>query len=153
MIEKLSNPFLFNLFLLQRLPLAWFAGLRLIKLDQNKSVVSVPFRWITKNPFRSMYFAAQAMAAEFTTGVLAASSLERSGKNIAMLIVANRAEFFQKATGRVTFTCEEGRHFDDAINQCISVGQAVQLEARSIGKDIAGNVISEFHFTWSFKVR
>jgi len=33
-------------------------------------VATVKHRWLNQNPFNSMYFAVQAMAAELTTGAL-----------------------------------------------------------------------------------
>lgn len=153
MVEKLRHPVFLRIFLLRQLPLAFFAGIRLSRLDSQIAVTHVRYRWMTKNPFRSMYFAAQAMAAEFSTGILAALVLERSGENIAMLITANRAEFMQKAKGRVTFTCEDGNKFSEGIQRCINTKEPVQIEALSVGRDDEGTVISEFRFTWSFKTR
>ena len=63
-----TNPIGIRAMLWAKLPLAAFAGLRLRKLDDTGAQVSLPAGWKTQNPFRSTYFAAQAMAAEMSTG-------------------------------------------------------------------------------------
>ncbi len=59
-----------NTFLFFKLPSAWWSGVRLRSLDYEKAVVSVTHRWINQNPFRSMFWAVQGMAAELSTGAL-----------------------------------------------------------------------------------
>ena len=59
-----------NRFFLFKLPLVYIAGIRLTYLDNFKSIFTVKHRWINQNPFNSIYFAVQAMAAEISTGVL-----------------------------------------------------------------------------------
>ena len=67
----IGNPLKYRLFLLRHLPAAYFSGLRIEKMDEQHCVVSVPYKWFTRNPFRSTYFACLSMAAEMSTGVLA----------------------------------------------------------------------------------
>jgi hypothetical protein len=50
----------------------------------------------------------QGMAAELTTGALVMDKIQQSGKNISMLLLNNKASFTKKATGRITFTCNQG---------------------------------------------
>ena len=69
--KTIKNPFLFRLYLLTRLPSAFFAGLKISDLEADTCTVTVRYKWFTRNPFRSIYFACLAMAAEMSTGVLA----------------------------------------------------------------------------------
>ena len=55
-----------------------------------------------------MYFAVQAMAAELTTGALVMYQIKKSKRNISMLVANNKGNFTKKATGRITFTCNDG---------------------------------------------
>jgi len=57
-----TNPFAFRALLWSKLPLAAFAGLRVMRLDERGAEVKLPAGWKTQNPFGSTYFAAQAMA-------------------------------------------------------------------------------------------
>lgn len=153
MIGKLKNPFFLKIFLLTKLPLALFGGLKLIKLDDKTCITSMPYGWRTKNPFKSMYFAAQSMAAEFSTALLAANSIKKSGKNIALLIVNMKAEFSKKASSKVIFTCNDGEKYKDGIMKCVESGETVSIEGRAEGVDSYGDIVSVFYFTWSFKER
>lgn len=125
----------------------------MIQLDDKTCVTSIPFGWRTKNPFKSMYFAAQSMAAEFSTALLAANAIEKSGKNIALLIVNLRAEFSKKASSKIVFTCSDGEKYMHGISKCIESGESVSVEGRAEGVDNKGEVVSVFYFTWSFKER
>ena len=55
--DLVNHPIKFRLFLLSKLPSAYFSGVRVRYVDEEKAVVSVPYKWFTTNPFRSTYFA------------------------------------------------------------------------------------------------
>ena len=66
-LQLINNPFKFRLFLLAKLPSAFFSGVRVLVADEKKCVVTVPYKWFSKNPFKSTYFACLSMAAEMST--------------------------------------------------------------------------------------
>ena len=80
-----------NRFLLFKLPSAFICGVRVKEIVFDKCIVSVKHRWINQNPFNSMYFAVQAMAAELTTGALVMFHIQKSNRNIAMLVANNKS--------------------------------------------------------------
>ncbi|GAB4094375.1 hotdog family protein [Flaviaesturariibacter terrae] len=141
----------FRLFLLAKLPAAWFAGLRLRNCTATECVVDVPYRWFTKNPFRSTYFACLAMGAELSTGALCMQYIYGRRPPVSMLVTAMEARFFKKATGSTRFTCSDGAAIAAAIDAAIATGEGQTVNARSIGRNGAGEVVAEFTFTWSFK--
>ena len=137
--------------MLQKLPAAYFSGLRILSVDEGHCAVSVPFKWFTQNPFRSTYFACLSMAAEMTTGVLAMANIHRRSPGVSMLVVGNEGKFFKKATGSTTFTCTDGALIRSAIEESIQTGEGQTVTVRSVGTNAAGDVVAEFSFTWSFK--
>ncbi|MDG5492946.1 DUF4442 domain-containing protein [Psychroserpens sp. SPM9] len=147
------SPRKLNAFLIFKLPSAYFCGVRTKSITETTCVVSVKHRWINQNPFSSMFWAVQGMAAELTTGALVMSKIKASGKRISMLVAANNAAFTKKATGRITFTCDQGQIIDDAINKAIETGegQIVTLNSKGINKE--GVQVSEFNFEWTIKVK
>lgn len=155
-IQQLSNPFLQSAFLLFKLPSAFFWGLRVRSITPQQATVSVPYSWRSQNPFKSTYFAAQAAAAEMSTGVLAMLALQGRG-SISMLITNMEGSYSKKATKTATFTCVEGDKVIQAVQQAIATGEGQEVTLTSIGTqlDKAGNPIevSRFNFTWSFKVK
>src|SRR5579863_9559503 len=103
-----THPFKFRLYLFTSLPSAFFAGLKISHLDPNTCTVTVPYKWFTRNPFRSTYFACLAMAAEMSTGALVMNQLYKRTPPISMLVVGAESSFHKKATGRTRFTCTDG---------------------------------------------
>jgi hypothetical protein len=152
-INLLKHPVKFRMFLLSRLPNAFFAGLRIKNVDENSCEVSVPYKWFTKNPFRSTYFACLSMAAEMSTGTLCLIHLYKRMPPVSMLVVKVESEYFKKAIGKTNFICEDGSQIKEAIEQAVQTGEAKMVKARSVGKNSEGAMVAEFFVTWSFKVR
>ena len=147
------NKFQLHLFLFLKIPISWIAGVRLKEMNNEICVTKVKFGWLNQNPFNSMFWAVQGMAAEFSTGFLCAEKIRKSGKKISMLVVHNQAEFTKKAIGRVTFSCLQGKELDAVLQKTIETGEGQTLTLFSEGKDQKGDLVSKFAFTWSFKVK
>ncbi len=152
-IRRMRNPLTFNMFLIARLPAAWLAGVRVREINENECQVTVPYKWLSQNPFRSTYFACLSMAAEMSTGALAMAHLYKSDPPVSMLVVKVESEYFKKATARTQFTCEDGALFEKAIKETIATGEPRIVKARSVGKNREGEVVAEFSITWSFKAK
>jgi hypothetical protein len=135
------------------LPLAAFAGLRVVRLDEAACAVRIPGGWRTQNPFRSTYFAAQAMAAEMSTGAPSLVLLRDAPASVAMLVVGLRARYSKKLAGAGVFTCEDVPGLRGAIERAAAGDEAQSFTARSTGRDAAGDVVAEFEIDWSFKRR
>ena len=138
--------------MLFKLPAAWLSGVRLTLINEDKCEVKVRFKWINQNPYRSMFWAVQGMAAELTTGMLLTKSIQDSNTNISMLLVSNKSNFYKKAVGKITFTCKEGEIAKQLINSTINNNSSKAL-FKSKGYDEDGDLVSEFEFEWSCKKR
>ena len=147
------NKFQLHLFLFLKIPISWIAGVRLKEMNDEICITKVKFGWLNQNPFNSMFWAVQGMAAEFSTGFLCAEKIRKSGKKISMLVVHNQAKFTKKAVGRVTFSCLQGKELDAVLQKAIETGEGQTLTLFSEGKDQKGDLVSKFAFTWSFKVK
>lgn len=147
------TPSKLNAFLFFKLPSAYWCGVRVRQITTELCTATVKHRWINQNPFNSMYFAVQAMAAELTTGALVMQGIKKSGKNISMLVANNKSTFTKKARGRITFICNEGGLVDDTIATAIQTGQGQAFWMKSIGRDEAGDQVSVFEFEWTIKVK
>lgn len=147
------TPFKLNMFLFAKLPSAFWSGVRVKAISALQCTVSVKHRWFNQNPFDSMYFAVQAMAAELTTGSLVMYHIKESGQKISMLVANNKSSFTKKAKGRISFNCNDGHLIKDAIARAISTGEGQTVWMKSIGVDEKGDVVSQMEFEWSIKVR
>ncbi len=151
--RKLQSPFYSKIFFLGKLPLGFFTGLRIQELTPTKSVVSVPFKWLNKNPFESMYFGVQAMAGELATGVLVTAYTKNSTSKISMLVVDFQAQFTKKATSTIYFTCLDAEAIHKGVQKTESTGEGVKIITKATGTTEDGTVVSEIVVTWSIKAK
>ena len=142
-----------NQFLFFKLPSAFICGVRAKFIDNEKCVVTVKHRWMNQNPFNSMYFAVQAMAAEMTTGAMVIDKIQNSGKKISMLVANNKCNFSKKATGRITFVCKDGHLIEEAVQKTIANGEGQTFWMKSIGTNEEGIQVSEMDFEWSVRLK
>lgn len=150
--ETLANRrWKMRLFLLWKLPLGFIARLRVDNMTMEKASVSLPYNYINKNPFRSIYFAGLSMAAELSTGILAIAHVEKSSVPVSMLIFGVKAEFVKKAKNRITFTCNQGELLEKTITQSIAENEGRVCEVFTEGVDSKDDVVARFWFTWTFK--
>ena len=147
------TPSKINTFNLFKLPSVFFAGVRVKSIDNNSCTVTVKHRWINQNPFKSMFWAVQGMAAELSTGALVLMKIKQSGKKVSMLVTNNNASFIKKATGRITFSCRDGYLIDEALSKSINTGEGQAFWMQSIGTNEDGVVVSTFNFEWSVRVK
>lgn len=147
--KKMTHPLIFWLAMLVKLPSAIFWRLRIKTLNQSTCEVTIPYFWRSQNPFKSIYFAALAGAAELSTGALCQLALAGRGP-FSMLVVDFRAEYFKKANTKITFSCDQGEELFSLIEQ-LNPGNSSQLTLISTGKNTSGETVAKFYVTWSFK--
>ena len=149
----MKSPFQYNLYNFFKLPSVWWCGIRVKSVNEESCLVSVKHRWINQNPFKSMFWAVQGMAAELSTGLLLMNEIARTKKSFSMLVLNNKANFSKKATGRISFNCNQGRQIKDCLNKAISLGTPQTIWLNSSGLDSKGDIVSKFSFEWSLKLR
>lgn len=150
---KFPSPSKFNTFTLFKLPSAWLTGVRVKRLSLESCTTSVKHRWINQNPFKSMFWAVQGMAAELATGALVIGYIQESGKKISMLVATNNATFTKKATGRIQFICNDGLAIKEAIDKAVATGEGQTCWMKAIGTNTDGVQVSEFNFEWTVLVK
>ena len=141
----------FNTYTFFKLPSAWWTGVRVSKLDDTQAEVSVKHRWVNQNPFGSIFWAVQGMAAELSTAVFLMYTIRKSKQAVSMLVLKNQAVFKKKAKGLIKFHCTQGNEAVEAVQKAISNGQPVTVKLKSVGTDPSGDIVSEFEFEWSLK--
>ena len=149
--QVLSPPKL-RWFMLRKLPMAWLAGLRLCELTPAQATVTIRLKYLTQNPFRSIYFACLAMAAELASGLQAMMHVQAGGP-VSMLVVRLEGDFTKKAVGRIAFTCPDGPRIAQAVAESRATGESRTVDCTSTGVDAAGDVVAVFRLTWSFRAK
>lgn len=151
-LSDLNSPMKLWLWLLAKLPSAWFMGVRMKKLTPERCEVTLPYGWRSQNPFNSIYFAAQMAAAEFSTGALATLAITGQGR-VSMLVSNISGEFIKKANTQTTFTCEQGAEVFAVVEKAIQTGEPQTITMVSTGRQASGEVVSVTNITWSFKAK
>jgi hypothetical protein len=151
-LQDIRSPWKLRYYFLRNLPSAAWWGLRIQEVSAQRAAVVIPYNWRTKNPFRSIYFAALAGAGELSTGVLANMARMRGGP-ISMLVVGQSSEFVKKATTPTVFTCEQGDMVQAVVQKAIETQAAQTLTMESTGRNTAGEVVCKVYITWSFKAK
>ncbi len=147
------TPSKINNFMLFKLPMAYFGGVRVISIEERSAIVKIKHRWFNQNPFKSMFWAAQGMAAEMTTGVLVMSAIEKSQKKVSMLVTNQKGNFTKKATGIIRFECHHGDLVTKAIEESSNTGKGSLIVMKSEGFNANGISVCHFEFEWSLKVK
>jgi hypothetical protein len=152
-IQTMKHPVKFRVFLFLKLPAAFFSGVRIKEITEDRAVVTVPYKWFSQNPFKSTYFACLAMAAEMSTGTLSMMHLHKRIPAVSMLVVKLEAVYFKKATGITFFTCNDGQALKNAIERAVATQEGQSFTAMAAGVNDQGEKIADFFITWSFKAR
>lgn len=147
------SPKKINSYLFFQLPAAWWCGVRVKKIQKNNCQTTVKYRWINQNPFHSLYFAVQLMAAELSTGVLVMHKIRQTNTPLSMLVAQQKSVYHKKVKGRMFFSCQDGHFIDLAINKAIETGQGQVFTLKSIGTNQAGEILTEAEFQWTIKVK
>ena len=151
-LANINNPWKMGFFLFYKLPAAWFMGVRVKSVTPERCMVTLPYHWRSQNPFKSIYFAAQAAAAELSTGALGLLALEGRGK-VSMLVSHIEMEFTKKATTFTTFTCEQGAEIFETVERAIQTKEAQTITMISRGVQASGELVSITKVTWTFKAK
>jgi len=152
-LKLIKHPIRFRLFLLSKLPSAFFSGVRVLSADEKKCIVTVPFKWFSQNPFKSTYFACLSMAAEMSTGILALAHIYKRQPSVSMLVLKVEGDFIKKATGKTIFICDDGLLIKQTIEDAIVSSEGKIITISSCGRNEKDEIVAQFSITWSFKVK
>ena len=78
---------------------------------------------------------------------------EKKDIKISMLVSNCKSNFTKKATGRITFVCNDGLKIAETIQQAIITKEPQVIWMKSIGTNQKNEQVSEFDFEWSVKVK
>ena len=147
------TPFGINLYTFFNLPSAWWCGVRVKKITRKCCSTKVNLNWINKNPFKSMFWAIQGMAAELSTGVLIMQASKSFKCDISMLVINNKATFRKKARGQIVFSCNNGEAVEKTFTKLFKTNKSQTLWLQAKGVDKEGDIVSTFDFEWTLLLK
>ena len=147
------TPKAINIFTFFNLPSAWWSGVRVEKITSVTCDVKVHLSWINKNPFNSMFWAIQGMAAELSTSVLIMQEAKDLEIKISMLVINNKANFTKKAKGELVFSCRPSDSIKNTFQKLLETKNPQKLWLQSRGTDEQGDTVSTFDFEWTLLLK
>lgn len=146
------SPF-FKAGLLKELPMASIAGLKITELDDEQCKVTVPYKYINKNPFNTTYWAVLGMAAEMASGALVQMFTHKLEPSVSMFVTGCDGKFIKRALGVTTFICNDGTLIAETVQKAIETKEPQTMQSSSKGYDKDNVLICDFTFEWSLKAR
>lgn len=146
------SPF-FKAGMLKVLPMGAIAGLKITELDQQQCKVTVPYKYINKNPFNTTYWAVLGMAAEMASGAMVQMYTHKLQPSVSMFVTGCTGKFIKRAVGVTTFVCNDGQLIADTIQKAIDTMEPKTILSTVKGYDKDGVLLVDFSFEWSLKAR
>ncbi len=147
------SPLRFKRKLLFQMPLNLIVGIKIIDLNKESCRVSVPFKQLNKNPFKSIFWAVLGMAAEMSCGALVDMYTYGLKPSVSIIVGGCSAEFLSKATDLTTFVCNDGKQIAETVKRAIETREPQEILCKTIGYSAKGREVARFSFTWKMRVR
>lgn len=149
----MTNPLLFKGAMAVQLPMAGISGMEIPVLNEDECKVTVPYRFLNKNPFGSTYWAVLGMAAEMASGALLVMFCRGVEPTISTFVTGCDAKFIKQAKGVTTFVCNDGQKIKSAVEGAITSQKAMTFSTEVNGYDKDGELLCSFTFNWGVKQR
>ena len=72
---------------------------------------------------------------------------------ISMLVISNESKFLKKAKGLIRFECDQVNTLKKTLSSLSKNKTIDKIKLKSTGYDESGDVVSEFIYEWSFKLK
>lgn len=151
--KQISNSFLFKLGLMKDLPLASLIGVKIVRLTEEECSLTVPYRFINKNPFKTTYWAVMGMAAEMASGLLLLMYTHKLKPSVSTFVIGCEAKFVKRAIGKTTFKCLQGEEIAEKIAATVATFEPQEIRCITNAYNEQGELVAEFIFTWGIKAR
>ncbi|HNM33245.1 MAG TPA: DUF4442 domain-containing protein [Chitinophagales bacterium] len=150
--KMVLSPF-FRAGLVKVMPMGAIADLKITELNEAQCKVTVPYKYVNKNPFNTTYWAVLGMAAEMASGAMVQMYTHKVKPSVSMFVTGCKGNFMKRAVGITTFICNDGLRIAEAVQETIATGEGRTVICSSQGFNNKGELLLEFDFEWSIKAR
>jgi len=149
----MTNALLFKGAMTVQLPFAGLSGMQIPVLTEETCKVTVPYKFLNKNPFGSTYWAVLGMAAEMASGALLLMFCRGVTPTVSTFVTGCSAKFIKQAKGVTTFVCNDGNKIKAAVEGAVESKKAMSFSTEVNGYDKNGELLCSFTFDWGVKQR
>jgi acyl-coenzyme A thioesterase PaaI-like protein len=139
-----------------RVPVLLFLGPRVERIDGERSEVTIPLRWRSRNHLGSMYFGALLAGADLAAGLPAARAIRARHPRVGLIFADVRGEFLKRADGHVRFACADVARIEAAVASADATGERVTLPVEvvaTVPSRYAAEPVARFTLGLSLKRR
>ncbi len=136
-----------------KIPMIGFVKPKLLKLDENESVVRIRLRRKTKNHLSSMYFGALAVGADIAAGLHAFYFADSLGHKVSFAFKGMNAEFLMRAESDILFKIDQGELIKKAILNSAETKERVNQPIDVIATNSKNEKVATFVMIVSVKVK
>ncbi len=117
---------------LVRIPLLFFVGPQILRLDEEGCAVKIPLGYRTRNHVGSMYVGTLAAGADLASALNALKVIRAGHKDVVPLFKDLHCDFLKRADGDVVFRCDQGREVAQAVARAGETGERVTLPVQVV---------------------
>ena len=137
-----------------KVPLLFLMSPVVKELNNEKCVIAIPFRFLTKNHFKAMYMGVLVGGADIASGLLATHLMKNKKKKCVLAFKDISAKFLKRAEGKTFFICCEGARIQEMVEKAMTTGErchmTVKVEAFCPDK-LGDEPVAQFEMTLSVK--
>jgi hypothetical protein len=151
--EQIRHTIYLRYFGLTKIPLLFYVRPSVVEKSDERVIIKIPLSRRTKNHQGSMYFAALAIGADCSVGLLAVELINRQKQRISFIFKDFNAEFYRRATADVFFSCDQGREIAELVEKARLSTERVELPLNAIAAEAAetDEPVARFRLTLSLK--
>lgn len=103
-----------------KVPMLIFAGVSIVELNENRSVIKIPINWRTKNHLNSLYFGSLAVGADVAAGLYASLLIRESKKKIHLSFKDFKANFLKRSMSDTYFVVDNLKDISNFVSDVIA---------------------------------
>ncbi len=146
-----KDKILLKLYCYLKLPLIAYCRPKIITLTYIESIVEIPLNRRTKNHFKSMYFGALSIGADFTGGLLVMNMIKKNKSKSRLLFKDFSANFIKRCTTDIVFSCSDHAIIQKSIDRNLETGERVNFKLKVQAFSKNGEHVADFVLTTSIK--
>ncbi len=125
--EKFRDQAMISLFGFFQVPMIFWIGPKVIRLDDEECRVEIKLNRRTKNHLNSMYFGVLSAGADIAGGLVAMKCIEESGEKIALSFKDFHADFLKRAEGDTVFINKQGKEIREFVKKVIETKERMNM--------------------------
>ncbi|MBC7540838.1 MAG: PaaI family thioesterase [Bacteriovorax sp.] len=153
--KKFQDTLFVRYFGLTKVPLIFFVGPTVVRLDDEQCIVKIPLNRRTKNHLNSMYFGVLATGADLAGGLVAMKEISESKKKVSLSFKDFHAEFLKRAEGDVHFVCTQIPEIKKFVKDVIASGERMNfpVHIEAFVPSVGVEPVAKFILTLSLKLK